>query len=79
MKEIEVLGRGCPKCQQTAKNAEEAIRELGVEAEIVKVEDLNEIMTRGVMMTPALAIDGQVVLSGHVATVKEIKQHLQES
>ncbi len=79
MRKIEVLGTGCPKCQMTAKNADEAIRDLGIEAEVVKVEDINEIMARGVMMTPALAIDGQVVVSGHVATVKEIKKHLQGS
>ncbi len=79
MRKIEVLGTGCPKCQMTAKNAEEAIRDLGVEAEVVKVEDLNEIMSRGVMMTPALAIDGQVVISGHVASAEEIKKHLQGS
>ncbi len=77
MKKIEVLGTGCPKCQMTAKNAEEAVRDLGIEAEIVKVEDLEAIMAHGVMMTPALAIDGQLVISGHVATVNEIKQHLQ--
>ncbi len=79
MRKIEVLGTGCLKCQMTAKNAEEAIRDLEIEAEVLKVEDVNEIMSRGVMMTPALAIDGQVVVSGHVATVKEIKQLLQGS
>jgi len=77
VKKIEVLGTGCPKCSQTAKNAEEAVRDLGVEAEVVKVEDVNEIVARGVMLTPALAVDGQVVVSGHVPSIEEIKKHLQ--
>ncbi|MCR4391398.1 MAG: thioredoxin family protein [Candidatus Acetothermia bacterium] len=68
MRKIEVLGTGCPKCQATLRNAELAVRELGIEA---------EIMARGVMMTPALAIDGEVVVGGHIATVAEIKKHLQ--
>lgn len=77
MRKIEVLGTGCPKCQATVRNAEQAVRELGIEAEIVKVQDLSKIMARGIMMTPALAIDGEVVASGHIATVAEIKRYLQ--
>ncbi|MFH1609666.1 MAG: thioredoxin family protein [Candidatus Bipolaricaulota bacterium] len=77
MRRIEVFGTGCPKCQVTLRNAEQAVKELGIEAEIVKVQDLGEIMARGVMMTPALAIDGKVVVSGHIAPVAEIKRHLQ--
>ena len=76
MVKIEVLGTGCPKCQATFRNAQQAVAELGVEAEIVKVDDLREIVARGVMMTPALAIDGKVVVSGHIAPVAEIKKHL---
>ncbi|HNR24333.1 MAG TPA: thioredoxin family protein [Candidatus Bipolaricaulis anaerobius] len=78
MLKLEVLGTGCPKCQATLRNAEQAVAELGVDAEIVKVEDLREIMARGVMMTPALAIDGEIVVSGHIAPVAEIKKHLEE-
>lgn len=73
---IEVLGTGCPKCQATLRNVEQALRELGIPAEIVKVTDVREIVARGVMMTPALAINGEIKVSGHVPTVEEIKQLL---
>lgn len=76
MTRIEVFGTGCPKCQATVRNAQQAVAELGVEAEIVKVDDLREIAARGVMMTPALAIDGKIVVAGHIAPVAEIKRHL---
>ena len=74
---IEVLGTGCPKCQATVRNAEQAVKELGVQAEVVKVEDLSEIAARGVMVTPALAIDGEIKCSGRIPTVEEIKNWLQ--
>ncbi|RLE30764.1 thioredoxin family protein [Candidatus Acetothermia bacterium] len=74
---IEVLGTGCPKCQATVRNAEQAVKELGVQAEVVKVEDLSEITARGVMVTPALAIDGEIKCSGRIPTVEEIKNWLQ--
>ncbi len=77
MRRIEVFGVGCPKCKTTLRNAEQAVAELGVEAEVVKVDDLGQMAVRGVMMTPALAIDGQIVVSGHVAPVAEIKKHLE--
>ena len=54
---IQVLGTGCPKCQQLAENAEAAAKELGVEHEIEKVTDINDILAFGIMMTPGLAID----------------------
>ncbi len=73
---IEVLGPGCPKCQATLRNAEQALRELGIPAEFVKVTDLGEIVARGVMMTPALAVNGEIKVSGHVPTVEEIKRIL---
>lgn len=73
---IEVLGTGCPKCKATLSNVEAAVQELGVEAEIVKVDQVADIVARGVMLTPAVAVDGQVVISGHVATLEELKQHL---
>lgn len=74
---IEVFGTGCPKCKATLRNAERAVTELGVAARVVKVEDLAQMIERGVMMTPALAIDGQIVVSGHIASVTEIKKHLE--
>jgi small redox-active disulfide protein 2 len=74
---VEVLGTGCAKCKRLTKNAETAIKELGIEAEVVKVDDITEIMDRGVMLTPALAVDGELKVSGRVADVKEIKEILQ--
>ncbi len=74
---VEVLGTGCAKCKRLTKNAETAIKELGIEAELVKVDDITEIMDRGVMLTPALAVDGELKVSGRVADVKEIKEILQ--
>jgi small redox-active disulfide protein 2 len=73
---IEVLGTGCPKCKATVVNAQKAVAELGIQAEVVKVEDLMEIASRGVMMTPALVIDGQVKVVGKVPTADEIKKWL---
>lgn len=73
---IQILGTGCPKCNMLAKNAEEAIRELGIEYELEKVTDINDIMTFGVMMTPALAVDGVVKVVGKVPTPSEIKDLL---
>jgi small redox-active disulfide protein 2 len=70
---IQILGTGCPKCKKTAEAAEAAVNELGIEAEIVKVTDLNEIMKFGVMLTPALAVDGEVKVVGKVPTVDDIK------
>jgi small redox-active disulfide protein 2 len=74
---IQVLGTGCPKCKQLAENAEAAAKQMGVEYELVKVTDINEIMGFGIMMTPGLAIDGEVKMSGKVSTVEEIKEWLQ--
>jgi small redox-active disulfide protein 2 len=74
---IEVLGTGCMKCKRLLKNVEKAVTETGTEAEIVKVEDINAIMDRGVMLTPALIIDGELKVSGRVADVKEITALLQ--
>ncbi|MFQ6117588.1 MAG: thioredoxin family protein [Candidatus Bipolaricaulia bacterium] len=75
---IEVLGTGCPKCEKTMANAKKAVEELGLNAEVVKVYDLGEITSRGVLMTPALAVDGEVKVSGHIPSVEEIKRMLQE-
>ncbi len=75
---IQILGTGCPKCRKLTANAEEAIQELGLEAEIEKVTSLQEIMSFGVMMTPALAVDGAVKAEGKILSAKEIKQTLQD-
>ncbi len=76
MKKIQVLGTGCPKCDQLAANAEAAAKELDIEYELEKVTNLNDIMGFGVMMTPALAIDGEVKVVGKVPTIEEIKSML---
>lgn len=73
---IQILGTGCPKCKTLAENAETAARELGLDYELEKITDLNKIMGFGVMMTPALAIDGKVKLVGKVATPADIKKLL---
>lgn len=78
MTTIQVLGTGCKKCAQLKQNAELAIAELGIPATVVKVEDINEILSYGVMTTPALAIDGQVKLVGKTAGPEEIKQLISE-
>ncbi len=73
MRKIEVLGTGCSKCDRLEKFARKAAKELGMDVEIVKVDDIQEIMNRGVMMTPALYIDGEAVAVGRVPSVEEIK------
>jgi small redox-active disulfide protein 2 len=73
---IQILGTGCPKCKQLAENADTAAKELGVEYEIEKITDINDIMSFGIMMTPGIAIDGEVKMSGKVSTVEEIKDWL---
>ena len=76
MKKIQVLGTGCPKCSKLAENAEAAVKNAGIECEIEKVTDINEIMKFGVMLTPALAIDGQVKTVGKVPSPDEITEML---
>ena len=73
---ISVLGTGCPKCKKLTETAEAAAQELGVAYELEKVTDINDIMKYGVMMTPALAIDGKVVTTGKVLSVEETKKLL---
>jgi small redox-active disulfide protein 2 len=73
---IEILGVGCPKCKQLTANAEAAVKELNIQAEIGKVTDINKIVDYGVMMTPALAIDGMVVSAGKALSKDEIKKIL---
>ena len=73
MRKIQILGTGCPKCKKLAENAEAAAKKLGIEYELEKVTDINEIMKFGVMMTPALAVDGQVKVAGKVLSSEEIE------
>jgi small redox-active disulfide protein 2 len=76
MRKLQILGTGCPKCRKLAENAQAAVSEAGLECEIEKVTDINEIMKFGVMMTPALAIDGQVKVVGKVPSPEEIRKML---
>ncbi len=73
MKKIQILGTGCPKCKKLAETAETAAKELEIEYELVKVDDINDILAFGVMMTPALAVDGEVKIVGKIPTVEEMK------
>ncbi len=76
MVKIEVIGTGCAKCKSLLKNVQKAVEESGTDAEIIKVDSIQEIMDREVMMTPALYIDGKSVLTGRTATVEELKRML---
>ena len=76
MKKIQILGSGCPKCKKLSENAEAAARELGLEYALEKVTDIKEIMKFGVMVTPALVIDGQVKTAGKLLNIQEIKEML---
>ncbi len=76
---IEILGTGCPKCKKTVENAEKAVRKLGINAEIVKVEKIQDITDYGVMMTPALAIDGNVKVSGKMPSPEQITEWIKEA
>jgi len=73
---IQILGVGCSKCKQTEANARQAIKNLGLDAEIEKITDVNEITNFGVMATPALAVDGEVKISGKIPPVEEIEKLL---
>jgi len=73
---IEILGTGCPKCKATEKIIRQVVDELKADVEIIKIEDLQEIVDRGVMMTPAVVVDGDVKIVGHVPTTDEIKKLL---
>jgi small redox-active disulfide protein 2 len=73
---IEIYGPGCPKCKRVFQNAQEAVKDLNLEAEVVKIEDIQKIINAGVMMTPAFVIDGEVKSAGKVLSVDEIKKLL---
>ncbi|MGA2615496.1 MAG: thioredoxin family protein [Spirochaetia bacterium] len=71
---IEVLGSGCSRCKNTEENVRKALAELSLAADVEKVTDMQAIVQRGVMATPALAIDGKLVLQGKIPTVEQLKQ-----
>lgn len=78
MKKLQVLGTGCPKCKKLAEETEKAAKELGIEYELVKVTDIQEIMNFGIMTTPGLAVDGVVKVSGRIPKPDEIKEMLSQ-
>ena len=73
---VQILGTGCPKCKALEQHAREAIAELGIQAEVEKITEVEAIMAMGVMMTPALAIDGTVKSVGRVLTKDQVVQYL---
>jgi len=76
MKKIQILGTGCPKCKKMAENAEAAAKELSLEYQLEKITDINAIMSFGVMMTPAIVINGEVKIAGKVPSTDDIKKML---
>ena len=76
---LEILGTGCTKCKRMYDNVTEAVKKSSVQAEVVKVESLDEIVTRGVLMTPSLFVDGDEVVAGRVPTVNEIMEIIREN
>ncbi len=76
MKTIKVLGPGCSKCKATFTNVEEAVKQLGIEVKIIKIEDIEEMMTYNVLTTPVLLVDEVIKVKGRVATISEIKEML---
>ena len=75
---IKILGTGCSKCKKLTELTEEAVNELGVSAEIIKVTDINKIIDYGVMVTPALVIEGDVKMAGKIPEKEEIKRWIEE-
>ncbi|MGA2762665.1 MAG: thioredoxin family protein [Spirochaetia bacterium] len=71
---IEVLGTGCPKCMNAEQNVKKALAELSLLADVQKVTDIQQIIQRGVMSTPALVIDGKLVMQGRIPTVEQLKE-----
>jgi len=76
MKKIEILGTGCPKCHKLEEETKKAAEEIGLDYQIDKVEDITKITGYGVMMTPALVVDGKVKVVGKVPSLDEIKKHI---
>ena len=75
---IEILGTGCPKCKKLSELTQEVIQELGISAEITKVTKINEIIDYGVMVTPALVIDGNVKIAGKIPSKQEMTEWIKK-
>lgn len=73
MKNLQILGTGCPKCKKLFEATLQVVKELGIEAEVTKVDDINEIIKFGIIMTPALAVDGTVKVAGRIPKHDELK------
>jgi len=73
MKKLQILGTGCPKCKKLFEATQQAVKDLGIEAEVTKVEDITEIMKFGVMSTPALSVDGTIKVVGRIPKLDELK------
>lgn len=78
MTKIEIVGTGCAKCKRLFANAEQAVKDLKITADVIKVDDIDEIVNRGIMLTPALFINGKVRAEGRIPDVHEIKAMLTE-
>ncbi len=76
--EIKILGVGCPKCERMEKNVKKVIDDIGIQAEVEKVKDIENMMEYGVMMTPALVINNEIKCQGRVPSTQEIKSWLQD-
>lgn len=76
---IQVYGPGCAKCFSTGRNAREAVARLGFDIEVEEIHDLNVMMTKGIMMTPAFGIDGKVLSSGKALTIEEIMDYIKKA
>jgi small redox-active disulfide protein 2 len=74
---IEIYGSGCAKCKKTEEIVRQAVNELNIEAEISKIEDLQKIIDKGIMMTPAVAVDGEIKILGRVPSTQDVKKILQ--
>jgi small redox-active disulfide protein 2 len=77
MKDLKVLGTGCPKCKKTIAIIEEVVNEMGLDAKVEKVEDIMDIMKYNVLSTPAVVVDNEVVIKGRVPSKSEVEQLLQ--
>jgi small redox-active disulfide protein 2 len=78
MMDIRILGTGCAKCKTLEANVKDAVKELGIQAEVSKVTDIADIMEYDIMMTPGLVVNGKVLLSGKVPGVEQIRQLIEK-
>lgn len=78
MKQIKILGAGCPKCKTTYNNVLEALKQLGMEANVTKIEDIEEMMKYNILTTPVLMIDDVAKVKGRIAQIDEIKEFLKK-